>query len=64
MPKPPTLEQQISLRFLEVLSEHTGPGKRYRFKKHFGEAIGMRQQEIIKLENGGKSSVPAPCTAP
>lgn len=50
--KRPTIEEEISLRFIEVMSDFTGIRKKFRYKKAFGEAIGMRQQEIIKVEHG------------
>lgn len=45
-----TIEQQIYIRFTEVIAEHVGPGKKYRFKKAFASAIGMLPQELHRIE--------------
>lgn len=48
--KKATIESAITERFLEVMAEHTGPGKRFKYKKDFAKAMGILQQELYKIE--------------
>lgn len=48
----PTTEKQIHARFLAVLSDHVGLGKRFRYKIGFAKAIGMLPQELHRIEKG------------
>lgn len=50
--KKPTIEKAITERFLQVMNDCTGPGKKYKFKKDFATAMGMAQQELTKVEKG------------
>lgn len=47
-----SIERQITLRFLEVMYDHVGPGRPYPYKKGFAETLGMTHQEMNHLENG------------
>lgn len=47
-----SLDKQIHSRFLEVMYDQVGPGKKFRYKNAFGKAIGMLPQEINWIETG------------
>lgn len=47
-----TIEEAITERFLQVMHDVTGPGKKYKYKKDFAKAMGILQQELYKIENG------------
>lgn len=48
--KKATIESAITERFLEVMADSTGPGKRFKYKKDFAKAMGILQQELYKIE--------------
>lgn len=45
-------EKQIRIRFLQVLFDHVGIGKIYRYKIEFAKTIGMLPQELHRIEIG------------
>lgn len=51
MPKP-TIPAVITARVLEVMAEHVGPSRRWRYKRDFAKAMSIHFQEIYKWENG------------
>lgn len=57
MKKNITIEQSINLRFLEVMAQHVGPGKKWKFKRDFAGAMNMRPQELYKIEKGSSVQI-------
>lgn len=53
MPKPkPSVEKLITSRFLEVMADHVGIAKKWRYKNGFAKSMGMVPQEVVKIEKG------------
>lgn len=53
MPKRPLdPDKAIRSRFLAAVYQNIGPGRKYRFKKDYTDAAGMKQQELSKIEAG------------
>lgn len=48
----PDVEVEITKRFLTVMADHVGLGRKWVYKKDFAERMGMTHQEVNNLSNG------------